>query len=51
VKIKSTNPDPIQAYYGDYERFAGEAVQFAKRARDAGANEQDHEPRSLAKGR
>jgi epsilon-lactone hydrolase len=30
-----TGLPPIQVYYGDYELFAGEAVQFANRAKEA----------------
>jgi acetyl esterase/lipase len=33
-----TGLPPIQVYYGDYELFAGEAIEFAKRARDAGVD-------------
>lgn len=29
---------PIQVYYGDYELFVGEAIEFAKRARDTGVD-------------
>ena len=29
---------PIQVYYGDHELFAGEIIEFAKRAKDAGVD-------------
>jgi epsilon-lactone hydrolase len=33
-----TGLPPIQVYYGDYELFAGEATEFATRAKDAGVD-------------
>jgi epsilon-lactone hydrolase len=38
---------PIMVYYGDYEMLAGEAIEFAKRAKDAGV---DVTLRSLPEG-
>jgi acetyl esterase/lipase len=37
-----TGLPPIQVYYGDFELFAGEAIDFAKRARDAGVDVSVH---------
>ena len=42
-----TGLPPIQIYYGDYELFAGEATEFATRAKDAGV---DVSLRSVAEG-
>ena len=42
-----TGLPPIQVYYGDYELFAGEAPEFATRAKDAGV---DVSLRSVAEG-
>jgi len=42
-----TGLPPIQVYYGDYELFAGEATEFATRAKDAGV---DVSLRSVAEG-
>jgi monoterpene epsilon-lactone hydrolase len=33
-----TGLPPIQVYYGDYELFVGEAIEFAKRARNMGVD-------------
>jgi acetyl esterase/lipase len=33
-----TGLPPIQVYYGDHELFAGEAIEFANRAKDAGVD-------------
>ncbi len=37
-----TGLPPIQVYYGDFELLAGEAIEFAKRARDAGVDVSVH---------
>jgi len=42
-----TGLPPIQVYYGDYELLAGEAIEFAARAKDAGV---DVSLRSVAEG-
>ena len=42
-----TGLPPIQVYYGDYELLAGEAIEFAARAKDAGL---DVSLRSVAEG-
>ena len=42
-----TGLSPIMVYYGAYEMLAGEAIEFAKRAKDAGV---DVSPHSLPEG-
>lgn len=42
-----TGLPPIMVYYGAYERLAGEAIEFAKRAKDSGVDVSLH---SLSEG-